>query len=424
MKKTIKALLIIIIVQLLIINAQTITYAPSPQATKTYCRELYFVNAIHIVRSTINETLSLETPVNITFHGINQSSELVVKRNVVFSNVTGSYVFNVSINGSFYGYFIQKVNMCYPDPKRSASIISNALRDPTYKIDEEEAIPKEIVDEYVREPHRKVVEIVKPKFEEWFTNFHGHKGITIGESSKLGLAVSAALFIYGQYFIKYDEGALPRTMDEVIESRKGDCDDMSRILVELLNAYDIPAVIAYGYAYIPHPYLENLTLTVGNFTYTFRYAGPHAFVLTYVGGHGWLSLDFLASSLLYDARLGRNIEFVFEGFGRETYVNKTEVEMFEDLHRKILGKQFFTIFEDVDDLLEVERMINVSLGLLKINDNVEISDMVNETTSTPGWFKNEVDIKAITIIVSILLTIVIVTMILLVLLSTGIIRPS
>ncbi|MEM4691654.1 MAG: transglutaminase family protein [Desulfurococcaceae archaeon] len=346
------------------------------------CRVFYFINAILIERSKINTTLALETPGNITFYDINQTSKPLIYRNVFFNHTTNLFEFNVTINSSFYGYHVLEIKVCYPNIEAMYSIVADALVSPKTGSTSGD-IPEEIKNEYLKEPYRRVVEIVGSNYTDWFMRTYKYN---VTEASKLGIAVTAAYFVYGVFF-EYDASGLPRTMDQVINERKGDCDDLSRILVELLNYYEIPATIAYGYVYLPLSDFENYSITIRNFTYIFRYNGPHAFTLAYIPGYGWISLDLLAGSLL-------TYDFVFEGFSSVTYVNETIVREVEELHAKIHGLQFMallsegffkTIFDPANLTSSIEAYINRTLIALTGSTNATnntSTEIISETSSS------------------------------------------
>ncbi|ADV65040.1 transglutaminase-like domain-containing protein [Desulfurococcus mucosus] len=311
-------------------------YATPTVAVPETCETLYFINAIKVYNSTINETLMLETPQNITLvEGFYQNSSAIYVYNLEFNETAGYFTFKVAMNQSFFGFFVSEVTVCHPEGSALLDYYSKALGDPSYTPVPNSTMPHELVEKYVRKPYAKVTNVVVPAFEEWFNETHG---VPASSASVFGLAVNAAFFTY-RYYFTYNASDLPRTIDEVVDSRQGDCDDMSRVLVELLSYYGIPAVIASGYVYIRDIGVNGVLSTkIGNVTYVFKHNGPHAFVLAYIPGLGWISLDFLAGSLL-------DYSFVFEGYTRETYVNETEVGEVVDLHREITAVQVFSIME-------------------------------------------------------------------------------
>ena len=234
-----------------------------------------------------------------------------------------------------------------------------ALANVSYTSYPEPGVPSDIREKYVHTPHRIVVEIVVPAFEKWFNETYG---VNPANASYLGLAVSAAYFVYLE-FITYNASAAPKSIEEVVQTRQGDCDDMSRVLAELLSYYGIPSTIGYGYVYIPESGFERFVMPVENVTYIFRYNGPHAFVLVYIPGYEWISVDFLAGSIWY-------YPFLFEGESVDTTVNESEVEQMIDLHRSLNGTQLIAVFEqdEFSRLFGVE--FNPSLIEVFINETI------------------------------------------------------
>ncbi|MEM4543237.1 MAG: transglutaminase-like domain-containing protein, partial [Sulfolobales archaeon] len=166
-------------------------------------------------------------------------------------------------------------------------------------------------------------------------------------------------FIYLSGYIQYEASLLPRTIEEVVESKKGDCDDMSRILVGLLWSYGIPAVIVHGFTAIEG---FSMRSTLGTLEYVFERGGPHAFVLAYIPNYGWLSLDFLAGSLLTN-------HFVIWGITRSVTLSREDIEEVERIHNTVVGKQLMTVMTSQDpriyDATSLELFINSTLGLTK-----------------------------------------------------------
>lgn len=345
------------------------------------CTEYYFFNGIVVFNSTINETLVLETPSNVTLEeGFNQTVTPIVLHGVVFNETIKAFTFNVFENESFEGFFITLVKVCTVPAFKQYKVVREALENPlSDSLPSISQVPAGIAEKYVRTPYPKVVEVVKPAFEQWFRERYN---MSVTSAKLAGLAVAAAYFIYKVYIV-YDPSALPRSIDEVIETRRGDCDDMSRILVELLNAYGIPAVIAYGYTYISG---FNYTMPVENVTYKFINNGPHGFVLAYIPDLGWISLDFLAGSLLY-------YPFIFEGYSRETAVSKEANEQFLDLHRKLQATQVIAVFTKEElsrvvsklgtqNVLEVLRMLAGYKPLLPGRETVTQTPVTQEVLTT------------------------------------------
>jgi len=357
---------------LVLLTASLITVLLGPGSAEASlqqsCQTLYFINAIKVYNSLINDTLLLETPQNITLaEGFTQSSIPVYVYNLEFNETLGAFTFNVSEGEYFFGFFISRVNVCYADGDQLLNYYLSALSNPRFRVTDNESIPPDLVEEYVKNPYHRVVEVVVPAFESWFTRVHR---INVSEVSKLGIAVNAAYFVDQVYF-KYNASALPRTIDQVIDTRQGDCDDISRVLVELLNYYGIPAVMASGYVYIGN---MDLSEEIGNTTYIFIGNGPHAFVLAYIPGLGWGSLDFLAGSLI-------DYPFIFEGYTRETVVNESLVSEVVDFHRKLSAIQIFTVMDEYNYTKLLAESPNMTLAIEKYFDE-EVERYRGNTTQT------------------------------------------
>jgi hypothetical protein len=341
--------------------------AISPKTTGYYCTVLYFFNGIVVRTSQINETLLLETPRNLTLEeGFTQEVYHLISYNVVYNETAKAFAFNVSEAGYFEGFFVSKVVTCTRPFGEVSNYVSAALRNPRYMPPISGEIP-ESTRSYLREPYSKVVEVVKPAYESWFRGLYN---FDVREASILGIAVTAAYFIYGGFFIKYDPSALPRSIDEVLEQKRGDCDDMSRVLIELLNAYGIPALMATGYTYISG---FNYTAPIENVTYRFIGNGPHGYVVAYIPGLGWVSLDFLAGSLL-------ERPFVFDGYTRETSVSREALKEFVDIHKRINATQVIAVFTED----ELSRALGSPLTLKSALEyfNVVVKGEVSERATT------------------------------------------
>ncbi|MEM1595851.1 MAG: transglutaminase-like domain-containing protein [Desulfurococcaceae archaeon] len=332
------------------------------------CSTLYFFNGIRIYNSTISEELYLETPGNISLNnGFEQKVIHLLSYNVEYNESTKLFMFRVEHNESFEGFFISKIIVCNKPLKESLSLLVDSIRYPTRKTYNETTIPEEVRQMYLKSPNPKVVEVVVPAFEEWFKQTYG---VSVDNASLIGIASTAALFIYGT-FIEYSAGATPRSIEEVVEMRKGDCDDMSRVLVELLNYYNIPAIVAYGYVYISN---FKYDIPVENVTYFYLNNGPHAFTMAYIPGYGWLSLDLLAGSLL-------NYPFVFEGYTRDTSVSREEVEEFISLHRALKAKQVIAILSEKELSELIGSKLDFNSTYMFFN-SVMKEEIVESTTNT------------------------------------------
>lgn len=334
------------------------------------CEKLYFINYIHIVNSTINETLVLETPGNISLpYGFKQTSLIVYQsEGLRFNETLGAIVFDVREAESFTGYFVVELNVCAPDRKTLFNYVALAqiapyLSTPPLSPNVPNNPPD--VEHYLIQPHQIVASRVKEDFENWLDTTY--RGVKPSNLSSFALSVLAASFIYG-YYIRYNASPYPRSIEDVVETGTGDCDDMSRVLVELLNVYGIPSIMITGYDVV----WNNYTIDVEGFKYRYVNNGPHAFAAAYIQGVGWVSLDLLAGGML-------TYPFIVEGYGRSTTVNQTAVEEFKDLHKKIAGTQLMAVLKEdvVRGYLE-----NRTLGEL-IRSLVEFEEENPVSTTTP-----------------------------------------
>ena len=331
-----QALIAIFILLSLITQPSALTSESTQSNSEFDCFTLYFFNGIVVYNSTITEDLLLETPRNISLpNGFTQTVEHLVYYNVAYNETQGAFEFTVEGGKGFEGFILSRVKLCTKPLRRVLDYIKSALQNPNYNPSESEIgqnVPSDVREKYVEEPSKIIVEVVVPEYESWFKSRYG---ISITNATSLGIAVTAAYFIYIVY-IEYNPEATPRSIEDVVKSRKGDCDDMSRVLVELLNYYNIPAVIINGYTVIEN---FNYTIPVENVTYKFINNGPHAFTAVYVQGLGWISIDLLAGSLII-------YPFVIEEYTRETHVPSEAVENFIELHRAINATQVIAVFTE------------------------------------------------------------------------------
>ncbi|MEM4487309.1 MAG: transglutaminase-like domain-containing protein [Desulfurococcaceae archaeon] len=314
-------------------NESSVNRVVSSEASAYECSVLYFFNGIAIFNSALTQELMLETPYNITLRdGFEQVVEHILSYNLVFNDTARAFTFRAEANKSFEGFFISKVKICSREMNSTLSMLLLAYQYPIYQLSPRGEIPAEVIENYLREPSKKVIESLIPAYEKWFKSKYNMQP---KNASQLGIASTASYFIYRVY-LDYAAEALPRTIDEVIDTRRGDCDDMSRVLVELLSYFGIPSVIVWGYVYI-HSF--NYTSPVENVTYKFINNGPHAFVMAYIAGMGWVSLDWLAGSLL-------TYPFIVEDYSRETAVVNEAIVEFVELHKEINATQIFVVLDE------------------------------------------------------------------------------
>lgn len=315
------------------------------------CSSLYFLNGIIVFNSTLDQELVLETPTNISLNeGFEQVVQHILSYNLIFNEEIKAFTFRVEANRSFEGFFISRVDVCYREMAITLSALLSAYYAPSYTLPTRGETPADVYEKYVRPPHVKVIEVVLPAYERWFKNKYK---IDFNAASKLGIASTASHFIYRLY-INYSAESIPRTIEEVIGTRRGDCDDMSRVLVELLNYFEIPSVIVGGYVYLPD---FNYTSSIESVTYKFINNGPHAFTMAYLNEIGWISLDWLAGSLLAHP-------FIVEGYSRETSIQGQAIAEFVELHKLINATQVIAVFTEE----ELKREIGLPITLVRLRE--------------------------------------------------------
>lgn len=276
-------------------TAQLVSYA---EETPTYdIYEFTYVDVATIKHASNVSEGYFEVPINYTEPHYTQVVRVFkVGGDVVINSSGNKTAFRIPISNNTSGYVILNVTITRESSKE-LGIVSRAL----YLGDillYNYPYPEDIVRKYVLQPNEKVVEVVVPLFEEWMRD-RLPSNISLSRVSKTYLAVWAAKYLYGDYLIKYKASSIPRSLDEVLEEREGDCDDKSRILLSLLWYYGIPAKIQHGYVHLKFDYVADV---YGSLT-RFINAGPHAYVVIYVPKVGWVSVDLLAWARLYHPTL-------------------------------------------------------------------------------------------------------------------------
>lgn len=293
------------------------------------CTELYFLNSIRIYNTSYSGVLYLETPQNISFGGgLVQRVYVVYSYNLTYDNSSHYMKFRIKAGQRFFGYFVARVVLCGINMTRLSELEALALADPYAYPPRNESLPKDVT-KFLGEPPRIVLEVAKPAFVRWFEKT---VGAPPSNFSKLVIALYVAEFV--KHWVRYEVSPYPRPLREIVEKRVGDCDDMSRLIIALLWSFGIPAVMADGYVVI---WGLNYELPVESTLYVFHNAGPHAFVLAYAPGFGWIPIDLLAGSLTSNP-------FIFEGYTKVIRVNETAVKEFKRVSKQINATQVFYVF--------------------------------------------------------------------------------
>ncbi|MCD6323986.1 MAG: transglutaminase family protein [Desulfurococcales archaeon] len=262
--------------------------AVSEPISRTY----YYFDYACVTYSENSSNGYFDAPVNYSDTEVNQTVHVLYVGGAAQFSGNSTNPYQMRMGNGTCGYIVLKINLTY---RNITGILYNISANPYIFKGEYPEIPAAVLEKYVKKPAKAVNTTVRHAFEKWLI----HLGYVPSQVSKAFIALSAAQFIYGQHFIKYSASALPRSLDDVVGNKTGDCDDMSRILLNLLWGYGIPAKMEYAYVYLPY----NDTFNVEGSYITFVNAGPHAYVLTYLPRVGWVSLDFLAGALIYNPSL-------------------------------------------------------------------------------------------------------------------------
>ncbi len=259
-----------------------------PEISGTY----YYLDYACVVFTRNASTGYFDAPINYSDGEVNQTVQVLYLGGSAKLGNNASNPYEMMMGNGTCGFIALKVSLKY---RNVTEVIYNVSANPYAFKGAFNELPQEIIRKYVKTPSRLVNTTVREAFENWLVEL-GYSPLNV---SRAFIALAAAEFIYGQHFIKYSASALPRSLADVIENRTGDCDDMSRVLLNLLWSYGIPAKMEYAYVYLPY----NNTFDVEGSFINFVNAGPHAFVVSYFPGVGWVSLDFLAGALIFNPSL-------------------------------------------------------------------------------------------------------------------------
>jgi len=322
----------------------------------TACSTLYFLNAVFISSTNLTDNnLYLETPINLTDFDLRQEVRLVLSRGV-YTDSNGYYYVRVDPENITYAYVLMEVSICSRSYKYGMNIVRRVLVDPESALQSISGSLEEVPEGFVGRYPEDIATSIREDFEAWLKDFNWYQNKNVSRHP-LVVSVFGAYFIYLSNYIKYSANLTPRSLSEVVSRKEGDCDDMSRLLLILLWSYDIPALMLLGFVSVPD---FSMRSTLGNFEYVFLGGGPHAFVNAYIQGYGWLSLDFLAGSLLI-------YPFVVWDLSKDIEVSPESVEEFLELHESISGKQLIATLP-IDDPIAgsvkaLEEFINTTLDI-------------------------------------------------------------
>ncbi len=277
----------------LLLSYPSVNISAQPSHGKLQHLSFTLYDYAYVVLTKNETTAYFEIPTNYSDGTLNQTVYIVAYGGDVTlvgkdSNITAQIkVFNGS-----YGFVVVKIKQTFLN---LTDVVLEISRNPKAFADVENEIPQGIREKYVKKP----VDIIKQKVVPDFTKWLKERGYRVNNVSKAFLAVQAAIFIYLSGYIRYNASALPRTLADIVNKHQGDCDDMSRVLMNLLWYYGIPAKMEYSYVYLP----LNMTMPIEGSYMRFFNAGPHAYTLMYIPTIGWVSLDFLAGARLNNPSL-------------------------------------------------------------------------------------------------------------------------
>lgn len=293
---------------LIVVSALYMSPAVDSLGSNAVREELVYVDVAKIIYSSGAPEGYFESPINYSEpHYVQVVRPVMAGGDVTAERSGNTTLFKLSTAENASGYVILNVSLTR-DPCKELSTVAYALYElnvtelpvealicllsADYELSNlsSKTYPEDVASTYIRQPDRRVVDKVVPMFEEWLSG-RLHTNYSIASVPKTYIAIWASYYIYGGHLIKYEASSIPRTLDEVLEERKGDCDDMSRILLNMLWYYGVPAKMQYGYVYIDT--FDYLSDVYGSLT-RFINAGPHAYVVIYVPDVGWVSVDLLA----------------------------------------------------------------------------------------------------------------------------------
>ncbi len=335
-------LMLAIILFSLLLSYPSVSTSAQPNHGKLQHLSFTLYDYAYVVLTKNETTAYFEIPTNYSDGTLNQRVYIVAYGGDVTlvgndSNTTAQIkVFNGS-----YGFVVVKIKQTFLN---LTNVVLEISQNPKAFADVENKIPQDIREKYVKKP----VDIIKQKVVPDFTKWLKERGYSVNNVSKAFLAVQAAIFIYLSGYIRYNASALPRTLADIVNKHQGDCDDMSRVLMNLLWYYGIPAKMEYSYVYLP----LNMTMPVEGSYMKFLNAGPHAYTLMYIPTIGWVSLDFLAGARLNNPSL-------IEGESLTAEVTEKQLEHAKKELSKIRYAEEVMLFKD-NEIPSKLRTFNVS----------------------------------------------------------------
>ncbi|RLF23025.1 MAG: hypothetical protein DRN15_02860 [Thermoprotei archaeon] len=289
---------------------------------------LYYLIGVYANVSHVDESLDFIIPPNITGHLLNQTSSiLMMEGDFILVHSDGIHaVLPLNLSRGAFGVFLVKVNL---------SVIKFIPKVKGYKV-YLDSIPEDIIKDYVHEPDP-IVFAFREELAEYLINY------SVRRDEVVQMAYYLATYIMHTFI--YVPGTLPRSIEEVVKSRMGDCDDLSTLFMELMWSYRIPCQLEYVGIFLKG---SSKDLHIGKMNFHFTNIGRHAYALVFIG-MDWLPVDITyceEDNVFYASRYIEKI-IVFER--SKLPVNRTEVEEFLDFARR----NFVEVWEELYDDEEV-----------------------------------------------------------------------
>ena len=362
-----------IIMLLLLISIFTISISIADNSW--YCRSGWFIDIALIISVYDHDKAYFDVPINYSDNTYNQTIYIVETGGKAYTVINNSEVhIALNLSNMSIAYFIARFKVCgLREIVKAPSTNANITWD----------FPEEVI-KYVKKPHS-IISIVRKDFENWLCN---EMNITVDNLNPLESSYYASIFIYYSNYIIYNASPYPRDIEEVIESKVGDCDDMSRVLINLLWSYGIPAKIEDAYVWIDWMNF-NLTIRIENSIIIFEKAGPHAYVLAYIPTYGWVALDLLGQYAFNPFAGSRHlIPVLILGHDENASVSKEVVEEFKEFHKKVTYIELVGIYSDqeIRNIIgreDIKKFIDIKLNELKELAKRYLNiTILNETTTT------------------------------------------
>ncbi|MCS7386833.1 MAG: transglutaminase family protein [archaeon GB-1867-005] len=189
-------------------------------------------------------------------------------------------------------------------------------------------IPKELIEKYVKEPDE-AIKSIESELDSYL------KKHNVNMNNVIEVVYWTAKYIMENF--EYEPKGKPRLLGEVIATRKGDCDDLSELFINLMWKYGIPAQLERVGIYLSGEYTE---IPLGISKIIYRNVAYHGYGIVYIPGWGWIPVDITfneadnpffssryitGSVVLFDRVLERNVT-VFEEFESFMTNYKTIIE--------------------------------------------------------------------------------------------------